>query len=177
MPDIASLEGLEELEQKLDMFIRCLEEELEAAVNWGVDLVVNEARMSDAFKDHTTNLRNSIIAEGAKWVQEQVTGIARAGMKYAAYVEFGTGPHGQATNTNTNVAVSYSPATVRFPRDAKALHWVNAQGEDVFRRSVEWQGTYAHPFMYPAFTMHREKITRRIMEAPARAARKAGLTA
>lgn len=61
---------------------------------------------------------------------------------YAPYVEYGTGLFG--------------PAGSRiYPRHAKALHWVDRDGEH-FAKSVK--GMKPRPFMHPALTQNRTKI-------------------
>ena len=51
---------------------------------------------------------------------------------YAIHVEFGTAPH------------------EIVPKNAKALHWVDAGGADVFAKRVHHPGSRAHPFLRPA---------------------------
>ncbi|MBP2704401.1 HK97 gp10 family phage protein [Microbispora sp. RL4-1S] len=52
---------------------------------------------------------------------------------YGAHSEYGTKPH------------------VIRPRNAKALHWVNEHGDDVFARVVHHPGTSPQPYMRPSF--------------------------
>ncbi|GAA0403062.1 hypothetical protein GCM10009530_63810 [Microbispora corallina] len=52
---------------------------------------------------------------------------------YGAHVEYGTKPH------------------IIRPRNAKALHWVDEHGDDVFARLVHHPGTAPQPYMRPAF--------------------------
>lgn len=170
------VEGLKELNKALDLFCKYLAEEVADAIQWGMDQIVKTAQASDAFTDHTTNLRNS-IRNDLQILADQVLGTVKAGGPdgYAEYVEFGTGPLGQETNKNTEVDVTYSPAGRREAKEAEALHWVNAAGEDQFFKSIWWHGTKAHPFLYPAYTEWKDKIIAKIEEAPERAARRAGL--
>ncbi|OPG13749.1 hypothetical protein B1L11_06465 [Microbispora sp. GKU 823] len=52
---------------------------------------------------------------------------------YGADVEYGTKPH-----------------EIRA-RNAKALHWVDDEGNDIFRKRVWHPGTSPQPYMRPAF--------------------------
>lgn len=172
----AELEGLAEFERRLGLFERYLGEELQAAVTWGVDLIVNEARQTAAFVDHTGNLRNSIQAHVERLAADTLVaeGIAHAGagMEYAKYVEFGTGPRGAAAAQPIE-GLTFEPGGKRVPKEAKALHWVGPGG-DVFAASVNWQGTHPHPFMFPAFEKCKPRIEEAIKGAVQRAVRRVG---
>jgi HK97 gp10 family phage protein len=172
----AELEGLAELERRLSLFEQYLGEELRIAVEWGVDMIVNEARQSTAFTDRTANLRNSIQAYVEQVATEVLVaeGIAHAGagMEYAKYVEFGTGPRGAAAEQPIQ-GLTFAPGGKRTPKEAEALHWVGPGG-DVFAASINWQGTHPHPFMFPAFEKCRPRIEEGIKGAVQRAARRLG---
>ena len=74
----------------------------------------------------TGNLRNSIVIEKKDNSREIGTSV-----EYAPYVEFGTGQKGSATNTNSEVNVSYR---------------------------ADWSGMKAQPYLYPALKDNKEKI-------------------
>lgn len=76
------------------------------------------------------SLKESIHSE-VRSKAEQIVGEVSTNKEYAAYVEFGTGQRGMATNTNTEVEVSYR---------------------------ADWAGQKAHPYMYPAFTQTKEEL-------------------
>lgn len=78
----------------------------------------------------TGHLKNTI---GVDFDDDGKTFEAGPTASYGAAVEHGSRPH-----------------EIRA-RNAKALHWVNAQGEDVFRRSVWHPGTSPQPYMRPSF--------------------------
>ncbi|MFI7630269.1 HK97 gp10 family phage protein [Microbispora rosea] len=70
---------------------------------------------------------------------------------YGADVEYGTDPHEiRAVN-------------------AKALHWVDAEGNDIFRKRVWHPGTSPQPYMRPAF----DKATAPLPEILAQVGQKA----
>ena len=85
----------------------------------------------------TGNLKNSI---GVDPVDDWMGFEAGPTANYGADVEYGTEPH-----------------EIR-PRDAKALHWVDSEGQDMFRRRVWHPGTAPQPYMRPAFDKSVEPI-------------------
>ncbi|MDI6872147.1 MAG: hypothetical protein QME79_12545 [Bacillota bacterium] len=84
------VEGLGETLANLDRFVQVLEEELTQAVQFCVDLVVNDARSTDAFHDRTGNLRNSIQGEVERIAEGVIEGVVWPGMEYGKYLELGT---------------------------------------------------------------------------------------
>lgn len=78
----------------------------------------------------TGTLRGSIHSEVVE-NGETFEGIVETNCEYAAYVEYGTGRTGAATNTNPEVDVSYR---------------------------ADWQGRKAQPYMYPAFIETRDSF-------------------
>jgi len=59
---------------------------------------------------------------------------------YGAHVEYGTKPH------------------VIRPRNARALHWVTPEGDEVFVTRVHHPGTAPQPYMRPAFEQAVEPL-------------------
>lgn len=57
-------------------------------------------------------------------------------MKYASYVEFGTGRRGEVTNKNTDVSVSYRQ---------------------------DWSGMAAQPYLYPALKDNQDLIQKKFI--------------
>lgn len=78
----------------------------------------------------TGNLKNTI---GQDFDDDGMGFEAGPTANYGADVEYGTQAH-----------------EIR-PRDAKALHWVDSEGRDMFRRRVWHPGTRPQPYMRPAF--------------------------
>lgn len=100
-------------------------------------------------------LKASIVAE-VSTTKDGVIGIVRTNKEYAAHVEFGTGPVGQANHEGTSPHVNraYSQKGWAFPAsevsaaDAAQYKWPKRTygGEDYYVTS----GQRAQPFMYPA---------------------------
>lgn len=78
----------------------------------------------------TGNLKNTI---GQDFDDDGLGFEAGPTANYGADVEYGTRAH-----------------EIR-PRNAKALHWVDSEGQDQFRRRVWHPGTQPQPYMRPAF--------------------------
>lgn len=96
----------------------------------------------------TGHLKNTI---GVDFTDDGKTFEAGPTASYGAHVEYGTDPH-----------------EIR-PRHAKALHWVDADGNEVFRKRVWHPGTSPRPYMRPAF----EKATAPLPEIVAQIGEKA----
>lgn len=78
---------------------------------------------------------------------ESTIGTVYTNMKYAAYVEFGTGPVGQANHADISpeVEVSYTQKPWVYQDDKKKFHYTKGQP--------------AQPFMYPALkTMEKHVV-------------------
>ena len=109
-------------------------------------------------------LRGSI---NTKVEQEAGTtiGSVYTNKEYAAYVEFGTGPAGQADHAgiSPNVPVTYRqdpwwfPGDKVNPSDAEKYHWPKSSNED--QTFYYTDGQPAQPFMYPAMkTMEKHVV-------------------
>ena len=101
-------------------------------------------------------LRQSIKTK-VEATEGMVTGTVYTNKKYAAYVEFGTGPVGQDDHEGISPEVNpaYSQKGWWFPgnkvteRDAAKYHWPSMTTEDG-KTLYFIQGQPAQPFMYPA---------------------------
>lgn len=109
-------------------------------------------------------LRGSIYTK-ADVEGQKVIGTVYTNKDYAPYVEFGTGPQGQADHEgiSPNVAVTYTQNPWWFsgdaidPADAERYHFIKAEyNGKVFYRT---NGQAAQPFMYPALKSNEPKIT------------------
>ena len=87
---------------------------------------------------------------------ESTIGCVYTNKEYAPYVEFGTGPKGQADHAgiSPNVPVTYRqdpwwfPGDKVNPSDADKYHWpTSTKGDQTFYFT---EGQAAQPFMYPA---------------------------
>ncbi len=109
-------------------------------------------------------LRGSIKTK-VESTEGAVIGTVYTNKKYAAYVEFGTGPIGQANHEGISPEVNptYSqngwwfPGDKVPPADADRYHWPKmetAEGKTLYFT----QGQPAQPFMYPALKMNEDIV-------------------
>lgn len=109
-----------------------------------------------------------MTAERGKELIKEGVGTCFTNKSYAPYVEFGTGPKGQANHAgispNVPVAYSQSPWWIHESQIDKGLaekyHWFYIDTKD--GRFYQCNGQPARPFMYPALKNNEEKITRLI---------------
>ena len=97
---------------------------------------------------------------------DSTIGCVYTNKEYAPYVEFGTGPAGQADHAgiSPNVPVTYRqdawwfPGDKVNPADAEKYHWPKSDnGEQTFYYT---NGQPAQPFMYPALkTMEQHVVS------------------
>lgn len=95
---------------------------------------------------------------------------------YAPFVEFGTGPTGQAhhegTSPNADPVYSQSgwtmPADAMSPEDAEQYGFGIAKGKDGEIIGYYTKGQVAQPFLYPAFKSMEKTAAKEIKEALAR---------
>lgn len=94
-----------------------------------------------------------------------IRGICSTEKEYAALVEFGTGPRGQASHEGVAPDVAYaygqSPwwiheSLLKDPRAAEEYQWFYIDTPD--GRFYQCSGQPAHPFMYPALKDNEELI-------------------
>lgn len=110
-------------------------------------------------------LRNSIKTK-VETEEGKITGIVYTNKAYAPYVEFGTGPVGQANHAGISPEVT--PAYSQGPwwihesqidtADAERYHFFKIETPDgVFYQT---HGQPAQPFLYPALKANEENIQR-----------------
>lgn len=93
----------------------------------------------------TGRLRNS-ITEGISYEGNDIIEDIGTNLEYAAYVEFGTGPVGEASAKMLPEGVS-----LQYRSDG----WVYSDGE----RFYYTEGQPADPFLYPAFKQNQNNVT------------------
>ena len=136
-----SIEGLDKLFRQLDKLTQ--DSLISNALSIEGAKVRDEAKLLCPVD--TGNLRNSIRCSEPKkdskgnWSIEIYTNS-----EYATYVEFGTGKRGQATNTNSDVAVTYREDGWCY-QDKDGNWWYT-------------EGQPAQPFLYPALKNNEAKI-------------------
>lgn len=93
----------------------------------------------------TGRLRNS-ITEGISYEGDDIIEDIGTNLEYATYVEFGTGPVGEASAKMLPEGV-----TLQYRSDG----WVYSDGE----RFYYTEGQPADPFLYPAFKQNQNNVT------------------
>ena len=142
--------------------------DLHGAVSKGIKTVQAEAK--SLCPVHDGELRDSIytsveIGEG------NIRGTCYTNKSYAAYVEFGTGPKGQANHEgiSPDAAVSYrqSPWCIHESQvgreTAERYGWSYIDTPD--GRFYRCSGQAAQPYMYPALKNNEQEIERIFEEA------------
>lgn len=166
------IEGLESLEAKLDKLtdVSSIVPAMKRAM-----LVVQGAAKAAAPTNRNSGggaLRGSIHTD-VESTSKSVTGICYTNLEYAPYVEFGTGPVGQAEHqgVSPNVKVSYRqegwimPATAMSESDAMAYGFLIIKGKDGQIIGYGTRGQRAQPFMYPALADNRNAVIKELTKA------------
>lgn len=116
-------------------------------------------------------LRESIYID-VEYDAEICRGICYTNKSYGPYVEFGTGPNGQASHEgiSPNVAVAYNQKGWMIPGNAMTLRDAEKYGFGVVKRKDGMpmgyltNGQAAQPFMYPALKDNEEKVIQIIFD-------------
>lgn len=160
------MKGLDRLIRKYDaLALSAAEKGMERAVGAAVQLVRAEAKLLCPVDDG--ELRRSISGM-VKTEDEKVIGTVYTNKAYAPYVEFGTGPKGEASHSGISplVSPSYSqePWWIHESQiDAAAAEkygWFYIDTKE--GRFYRCSGQAAQPFMYPALKNNEERVTRNI---------------
>lgn len=128
--------GVSRTEKKLLAIAKGVPKQMVDAMNKAAALVSSTAKTTVPVD--TGALRASIHTKPVEVDGDNVTSGVYTSKEYAAFVEFGTGIRGQATNTNTEVNVSYKS---------------------------DWAGQIAQPYLYPALRQNEDKINILISKA------------
>ena len=137
--------------------------DITSGVKKAISFVQESAKMN-APVGISGELRESIFTRTEKR-GEQVTGICGTVNDHAAYVEFGTGPRGQAEHSgiSPDVAVAYSQSpwwvheSQLTPGTAEMYHWSYIDTEQ--GRFYQVNGQPAQPYLYPALHDNQEAIS------------------
>lgn len=142
--------------------------DLHDAVSKGIKTVQAEAKSLCPVYDG--ELRDSIYTSVENG-EESIRGTCYTNKSYAAYVEFGTGPKGQANHEgiSPDVTVSYSQSPwwiheSQVGREtAERYGWPYVDTPD--GRFYRCSGQAAQPYMYPALKNNEQEIERIFEEA------------
>jgi HK97 gp10 family phage protein len=172
-----NIKGLDKLMKKYGTLATLVAgQSMEKAVGNSAKMVQAEAKLMCPVNDG--ELRRSIMTDTE--VQDgKVTGIIYTNKKHGPYVEFGTGPAGEADHAG--ISPSVSPAYSQSP------WWIHESQIDADTaekyhmfyidtpegRFYQSSGQAAQPFMYPALKNNEERATLNIKNYLAREIRKA----
>lgn len=164
-----AVKGAEKLMRQLNN-LQNINPALVEAMHIAVEGVQGQARRYIPNGGNTGELSGS-IQRMVQATEGMVIGTVYTNKPYAQYMEFGTGPKGEAEHNGISPAVdpTYSQSGWWFsgsesdidPRDAQKYHWpsITTENGDVLYFT---QGQPATPFMYPALKNNEENITRLI---------------
>lgn len=149
---------------------------LEKAVGASIKMVQGEAKLLCPVNDG--ELRRS-IKTSKELREDKAIGTVYTNKKHGPYVEFGTGPKGEANHTG--ISPEISPAYSQSPwwihesqvnkETAEKYHWFSIDTPE--GRFYQSSGQAAQPFMYPALKNNEDRATRNISNYLAREIRKA----
>ena len=168
---MAGLKGLDRLVRKLDALGGNSQKALAAGMIRAVKQVQGDAK--DLCPVNDGQLRNSILGE----VEERhgaIVGAVSTNARHAPYVEFGTGPRGEASPKDLPPDLV---GKIQYKQDGWWIHesqidaataekyhffrWEAPDGQ-VFYRS---EGQPAHPFLYPALKKNEDFVRTAVAES------------
>lgn len=154
--------GYKKLEGKLDKISKA---DLRKGVDKAISFVQEAAKGNCTFKQETGELKESILTS----LEEDgdiVRGICYTDRKYAPYVEFGTGPVGQANHEgiSPDAAYAWGQTGWMIPGDAMSREKAEryglgvVEGKDEKPKGYLTNGQAAQPFLYPALKDHEDEV-------------------
>lgn len=147
---MAGLEGMDALFDVLDGLKQQVLEAGKEGMDKGLKDMAADAKMK-ALED-TGELRNKIFSE-SEIVDDTVEGHVVSGAEHSVYIEYGTGPKGQADHAGT------APIDVSYRQSGWTYYDIKQN------RFVYTEGRPATPFMFPAYMAHRDSTKRNIQDA------------
>lgn len=170
------IEGLDKLMKKYGKLADDIAgQAMERAVEASCKRVQAEAKLRCPVNDG--ELRQSIRVK-VEEVGDRVCGCVYTNKSHAPYVEFGTGPKGDADHSG--ISPVFTPSYSQSPwwvhesqidkKTAEKYHMFAIETKDgIFYRS---SGQAAQPFMYPALKDNEDRVTRNIANYIAREIKK-----
>lgn len=171
------VKGLDKLMKKYgDLATAAAGSGLVKAVTASTKLIRAEARDTCLVKSGELYQKIRISTEQQ---DEKVIGTVYTNVKYAPYIEFGTGPKGEKNHEGISPLVtpvySQSPWWIHESQidaeTAEKYHWFYIDTKD--GRFYQCSGQAAQPFLYPALKNNEDRVTRNISNYVAREIRKA----
>ena len=160
------IQGLDSLINKLDNLDRI---KIADTVMRQIKLVQAEAKLNTPVKARGGGgeLRDSIVTSVEDY-GGGVRGIAKTNKRYAAYVELGTGPKGEADHDGISPKVNPSYSQHGWGISADQIDAADAEMYHMSKRSYNGKEYYmtngqaAHPFMYPAIKNNEKQIIKNV---------------
>lgn len=157
-----NINGLDRLMRQYGALARVVAgQNMEEAIGRAAHIVQGEAKLMCPVNDG--ELRQS-IKTSVQSAMGNVTGTVYTNKKYATYVEFGTGPAGEADHAGISPEVS--PAYTQSPwwihesqidrATAEKYHWFYIDTPE--GRFYQTSGQAAQPFMYPALKNNEKRV-------------------
>lgn len=166
------IEGLDSLEAKLEHLSSL--PEAKKFLNRAMSVVQGAAKANATVRrvGNGGALRRSIHTD-IEMHPDRITGICYTNLEYASYVEFGTGPAGQAEHSgiSPNVSVQYRqsgwviPADAMSEGDAREYGFRVVYGKDGQIIGYSTRGQAAQPFLYPALADNRAAVVNELKKA------------
>lgn len=159
--------GKNELDKK---FERMALINIRKGVGRGIILVQGEAKSNcGGFSQESGELQKSIYIK-VQSKDDTVTGICYTNKEYAPYVEFGTGPVGQANHEGISpeVTIAYGQSGWMIPGDAMEKEKAERYGLGVIENKdgnpigYLTNGQAAKPYLYPALKDNEDEIIKTI---------------
>lgn len=162
------IKNLDRLNAKLSVMGIEMEDMLIKSVGREIKNVTADARLRCPV--HNGELRRS-ITDNVEIYDDRVMGVSYTNKEYGTYVEFGTGPNGEAHHEGISPAVTpaYSQTGWMIPAAAMSREEAEEYGFGVVERAGEvigyrTNGQAAQPFMYPALKNQEKKIKKNIQK-------------
>lgn len=143
---MSNIEGLDALMKKLTALGGAATDGTERGMQFVVEQIQQEAQLLVPFD--TGELRENIY-KNVETKGQKCIGTVGSNKWYAPYVEFGTGPRGEASRPEHAKSINY-----------RQTGWTYHDGNDF----VYTKGQAAKPFLYPALASVKPKVNEIIAE-------------
>lgn len=160
------IKGLEALASELDKLVSGIDGDVKQIVQDEAQSIADEAK--NLAPVDAGRLRESIQT---RVIEEngEIAGEVYTNLDYAAYVEFGTGPVGQAAGLKIDgINLRYRQTPWAIPADkidasvAEKYHFIKLYDEDGEVSGYLTRGQAPQPFLYPAMQSHEDEIKEKL---------------
>lgn len=160
------IRGLEALVSEFDRLTNGIEGNVRQIVHDEVQSIADEAKNLAPVADGRLreSIQTHVIEENG-----EIAGEVYTNLDYAAYVEFGTGPVGQAAGLKIDgVNLRYRQTPWAIPADkidaavAEKYHFIKLYDDDGEVSGYLTRGQAPQPYMYPAMKNHEDEIKEKL---------------